>query len=95
MRMIIRTVQTIPTDPGEPPRRAWLNISDRDGNAYHDVQEVLTSESLQRALMQRALTDLRAWEHRYQELNDICELVRTARSRLEARLSSQGAQPSA
>jgi hypothetical protein len=92
MRTIIRAVRLVgPGDSAEREyRRGWLSVDDRNGVSYHYVDEVLGSRDLQLSVMRRALRDLKAWEDRYRELEDICELVTTARTALESRLASQG-----
>jgi hypothetical protein len=97
MRSIIRSVMLVTEndDGKQERRRGWLSVDDRDGVSYRGVEEVLSSNSLQAAVMRRALRDLQAWEDRYRELDDICEMVRAARTRLESRLSSHAGQQQA
>lgn len=73
-------------------RHAFLSISDTDGVSYRTVGEVLNNVSLQLLVMKQALRDLKAWESRYQDLSEVCVMVRTARERLEGqvRASSTG-----
>jgi hypothetical protein len=89
-RSIIRSIVAVRPDvDGEEqaPVRKWVSADDRNGVRYHSVESVVQSSDLQHAVIRRASRDLLAWENRYQELVDICELVRAARSRLEGRLS--------
>ena len=84
-RTLIRSVRIIAADD-EPPQHAFLSITDKHGTAYHTVAEVLGSSEMQMALMRQAQRDLQAWERRYRDLSDICELVRVARERVEDRI---------
>lgn len=95
MRGIIRSVVLVTEDENGKPeqRRGWLSVEDKEGISYHDIEKVLNSQDLQLAVMRKALRDLEAWEMRYQELSDICELVKTARSRLETRLAAHAGAP--
>lgn len=91
-RSLIRIIQIEDTDSDAAPRRAFVSVND-DGKAYRSVAEVLSSESLQLAVLVSAEKELRAFEARYNELLDICELVREARARLRQRI--QRTQPEA
>jgi hypothetical protein len=94
IRIIVRE-----DDEGEDdqPRRAFINVnSGDDGRSYRTVDEVMQSHDLQVAVMAQALRDLQSWQHRYQELSDICGLVATASSRLSAQIrrrQRRSAQP--
>lgn len=95
-RSLIRIIQIEDTDSEAQPRRAFVSVND-DGKAYRGITEVLSSQSLQLAVLVSAERELRAFEHRYNELLDICELVRDARSKLRQRIQqTQGeARPAA
>lgn len=86
IRIIVRADDD---DEDEQPRRAFINLSDADGRSYRTVDEVLGSADLQRAVMAQALKDLQSWEARYNELSDICHLVKAASSRLSAQLQQR------
>lgn len=81
-RALIRSVVLMPVSEDEPAHRPWISVSDKDGVAYRDVDEVVSSVDLQRSIMQQALRDLEAFEQRYSELREICVLVRAARLKL-------------
>lgn len=93
-RALIRIVRIEDTDDvDKPPRRAFVSVNE-DGKAYRGLDEVLSSQSLQLAVLVAAEKELRAFEARYSELLDICELVRDARARLRARIEQkQEARP--
>src|SRR5262245_25898219 len=93
-RALIRVITIEDTDEQKPPRRAFISVQD-DGRAYRSLQEVLSNQSLQLAVLVAAEKELRAFEARYSELMDICELVRDARSRLRSRIEQQREQPRA
>jgi hypothetical protein len=91
-RTLIRIIQVEDTDSDKPPRRAFVSVND-DGKAYRGINEVLNSQTLQLAVLVAAERELRAFEARYNELLDICELVRDARSRLRQRIEQQENRP--
>jgi len=88
-RELIRIIQIEDTDGDKPPRRAFVSVND-DGMSYRGLTEVLSSQSLQLAVLVSAERELRAFETRYNELLDICELVRDARARLRERIQQTG-----
>src|SRR5580765_2008829 len=49
-RTLIRIVQVEDTDNGDKPRRAFVSVND-DGVSYRGVTEVLSSQSLQLAVL--------------------------------------------
>lgn len=86
-RELIRCIRVITDDADDkPPQRAWLNVRDNDGHSYRSLDEVMTSHSLQLAVLQQAERDLKAWEARYSEIVEICDLVRVARERLAEKI---------
>jgi hypothetical protein len=88
MQSIIRSICLVEPEEHDPPRRGWLSVDDASGVSYHALDEVLGSRDLQLSVLRRALRDLQAFEDRYRELEDICSMVKTARSVLQARLAS-------
>jgi hypothetical protein len=91
-RVLIRIIQIEDTDSDKPPRRAFVSVND-DGKSYRGLSEVLSSQNLQLAVLVAAEKELRAFEARYNELLDICELVRDARARLRERIAQQENRP--
>ena len=80
-RELIRVIRVVGED--EQPRRAFLSITtEADGTAYHALAEVMSSEDLQLRVRRQALRDLEAWQKRYADLKEICELVQLASDRL-------------
>jgi hypothetical protein len=86
-RTIIRAVKLLEDGSNANSQRAFLSITDRGGTSYRTLSDVLGSADLQRRVMENALRDLQAFEHRYKELDDICLTVRQARERLADRLN--------
>ena len=84
-RTLIRSVRIVAVED-EPPRHAFHSITDREGTAYRTVGEILRNADLQRLLERQAQRELLAFERRFRELSDVCELVREARERLEERI---------
>lgn len=92
-RSIIGAVRIVSSDDDEEPQRAWLSIVDRGGAAYHTIAEVTGSHKLQLALLQQAERDLLAWERRYKDLTDICEMVRKARKKIQDSIDDEKRPP--
>jgi hypothetical protein len=81
-RTLIRVIRVEDDSAGEPPR-AFYTVTTRDGQAYHSLEEVRTSADLQRAVQERALRDLEGFLQRYNEISEVCEIVRVAKMKLE------------
>jgi hypothetical protein len=80
-RALIRSVEvTETTVPNDERKRAFLSISDTQGRSYRPVQQIETDARLQALVLAQAIKDLRAWQHRYRDLRDICALVEVAAS---------------
>jgi hypothetical protein len=94
-RALIRIIRVVDTDRDEKSRHAFVNVTDNEnGRAYRSSGEILDSRSLQMLVLEQAERDLRAWEARYSDLLEICEMVRQARLRLaEMRDSGMEARP--
>jgi hypothetical protein len=82
-RTLIRSVAVV--DDNEDSKPAYLSISDKAGTSYRAVEEVLDSAELQSAVLAAAERDLIAFEKRYRQLQDICEIISSARSKIAAR----------
>lgn len=83
-RALIRSVALV-GDGDDELKPAFLSIADKGGTSYRTVQDVLDSADLQSAVLAAAERDLAAFEKRYQQLGDICELIRDAREKVAAR----------
>lgn len=83
-RMLIRSVALVGEGDAEPAP-AFLSIADKGGTSYRSVQDVLDSADLQSAVLAAAERDLAAFEKRYRQLQDICEIVSDARAKIAAR----------
>jgi hypothetical protein len=90
---IIRSIRSV--DDKQPELgtvRAFHSIATPgEGRAYYTHKEVTRSADLQLRLLRQAERDLLAFERRYQELIDICEVVRGARKKVEDRIAASGA----
>jgi hypothetical protein len=67
---------------------AFFSIADANGLSYRSLAVVMNSAELQLAVLQRAERDLEAFEKRYRDLGDICDLVREARGKAAERRTS-------
>jgi hypothetical protein len=84
-RTIIRAirVEDVETGANQP---AYISVAD-GGTAYRSVEEVSTSRELQLAVLRQAERELRTFERRYAMLRDVCELVKSARDKVEQKSS--------
>ncbi len=83
-RSIIRVVRVEDADASEGHTRAFLSVAS-DGVAYRTASEVKGSQHLQGVILRQAERDLEAFEKRYRDLADVCELVRQARETVAKR----------
>lgn len=86
IRLVIRDD---PDDEQIKPQRAFLSIRDVDGTSYRTVDEVLRSADLQLKVLQQARRDLLAWQSRYSDLQEVCELVRVAEEQLQKKIKAE------
>ncbi len=86
-RTIIRCIRVEDADADTGVARAFLSIADKGGTSYRTLDAVKGSRDLQLAVLRQAERDLKAFETRYREIDDICEMVRSARERLTDRIS--------
>lgn len=89
-RHIIRVIRC-EDEETDQPIPAFVSISDsaRGSTSYRTIQDVRASPDLQRLILAQAERDLMAFEKRYNELEDICALVRRAREALARRRSQR------
>ena len=97
-RRIVRCIRIVAEDDG-PSRLAYVSITDRtQGRRYVPTSALIDNTRLQLQVLEAAERDLLAWERRYRDLTDLCDLVRVARERLRDRRRDLGGdddQPSA
>lgn|SRR5512135_67862 len=80
-RMLIRAIKI--EDVDEEAKPAFISISEKSGTSYRSFADVQKSAELQDIVLRAAQRDLEAFEKRYRELQDVCELIREARSIVE------------
>ena len=90
-RSIIRIVRT-KIEEDEPPVRAFYSVKDDNGQRYRAVETVMSSVSLQLALLKAAERDLRAFQNRYRAIQDIAESISEAVSKIERRIRKTGGE---
>jgi hypothetical protein len=92
-RSIIRVVRIEDSDAPEGTVRAFMSVAS-GGVSYRSAGEVKGSQHLQAVVLQQAHRDLEAFEKRYRELTEVCDLVRAAKeavSRRRAKTESRAA----
>lgn len=93
-RMLIRAIHIVDKERPEPPR-AFLSIADKGGTSYRRLEDVKDSAGLQALVLEAAERDLKAFEVRYSELQDVCSAVRDAREKIaKRRARDDGLSPS-
>ena len=84
-RVIIRSVHVIDTEVEAGHASAFISITDNVGTSYRTLMAVKNDVSLQAIVLAQAARDLAAWEKRYKDIADICQIVRGAREEIERR----------
>lgn len=96
-RHIIRCVRVVKQD-GEATKlqRAFVNVvevvGDEEQQGYVPMARVLSDADLYRQVLQRAASDLKSWEDRYQQFTELVTIGRAARERVQ-QLTLGEAQP--
>jgi transposase len=83
-RALIRCIDVV-TNDDEPPMRAFISITEKNGTAYHTNNEVLGNLELQVIVLRQAERDFLAYEKRLREFQDLCDAVRKAREKIAAK----------
>jgi hypothetical protein len=84
-RSIIRIVRVLDDEAADGTTRAFLSIKDDGRVSYRAITDVKSSLQLQLAVLNQAERDLDAFVRRYQDMTDICDLVRAAKERVADR----------
>lgn len=85
VREIIRIVRVENEETESGTARAFVSVQDH-GVAYRQISEIKTNADLQNAVLKAAERDLAAWQARYRELVEICQIVADARERLREKM---------
>lgn len=78
-RNIIRIVRVVDEDVDGGTARAFISVKGKHGVSYRALEDVKNSGDLQESLLAQAEKELAAFEVRYRELKDICQIVASAR----------------
>lgn len=89
-RTLVRCIHVDEVDTNSGHARAFLSIRDMEGTSYRSFKEIVESVDLQSKVLAQAERDLIAWENRYRDIQDICELVSSARKRLAEKRKQAG-----
>ncbi|MET0530060.1 MAG: hypothetical protein ABW003_17275 [Microvirga sp.] len=93
-RTLIRVIREDDAYTGKPVR-SFLSVTTKHGGvSYRTVGDVQTSADLQVLVLKAAERDLAAFEARYDELKDVCMLVKAAKSRVRKRRETLETRPS-
>jgi hypothetical protein len=84
-RSLIRCIHVESDNTESGVARAFLSIREKDGTSYRSIDDVMNSADLQSRVLAQAERDLLAFENRYRNLSEVCDLIREARERLAAR----------
>lgn len=77
-RVLIRSIHIVSADE-ETDAPAFISIAEKGGVSYRTLQDVLDSADLQAQALKQAERDLDAFERRYKQFEDLCEVIRSAR----------------
>lgn len=88
-------IRSICVEEGDEVPPAFISISGRGGTSYRTLRAVQNSADLQSRVLAQAERDLEAWERRYRVLNDICEIVRTARDKIRQKRKTEDSRAQA
>ena len=83
-RVLLRVIR-IDDDTSSDQPRAFLSITEKSGTAYRTLQDVINSTYLQALVLKQADRDLDAFQRRYRDLEDVCDVIREARALVAAR----------
>lgn len=84
-RSIVRCIHVESAEAENGTARAYLSIQEASGRSYRALGDVLQSADLQAKVLAAAERDLIAFESRYKQLVDVCELIKVARERIKSR----------
>lgn len=93
-RALIRCVNIV-GDEKDEPAPAFLSVADKGGTSYRALAEVLDSAELQASVLAAAERDLAAFQKRYRQLADICEIIGDARAKIASRRNKHESRASA
>jgi len=93
-RTLIRAVQIV-NEKDDSKTPAFISIAEKAGVSYRTLTDVLTNADLQAQALKQAERDLEAFEKRYRQFEEICELIKTARDLVSQRRTSLESRPSA
>lgn len=78
-RDLIRSVVLTSEVDDSPPVRAFVVVSEFGETGYTSIGVALSEPDLRRQILQRALRELRQWESRYHELQELAKVFTAAK----------------
>ena len=85
---LIRLVRVIDDTANDGTTPAFTPVRTADGIRYKSISDIRGSLDLQMAVLRSAQRDLEAFQKRYREMADICDLVEQAKVKLMARMNN-------
>lgn len=85
MREIISIIRQDDDEAPSGKVRSYVSVTEKGGTAYRGINEIKSNLELQVIVLKQAERDLKAWEDRYRDLVDICEVVKQAREKVRKR----------
>lgn len=93
-RAIIQSIRITDPRAEEGTIRAFISIREgASGTSYRSLDSVMSSADLQARVLAAAERDLLAFETRYRDLSEICDLIRTAREKVSERRKAAEKRP--
>lgn len=79
-RNLIKAIVVVQDEhPDAPPMRLFVNVTSEDeGQFYETVAAAYADDAMRQRVLDRALKDLEAWQHRYEELTELAEVFDAA-----------------
>lgn len=78
-RTLIASIRVEDEEAEDGDTRAFISISSKAGTSYRSAHDVRNSADLQAIVLKQAERELESFEKRYRELQDICNIVKSAR----------------
>lgn len=79
-RNLIKAIVIVQEEqPDAPPMRLFVNISTEEaGQFYETLAAAYADDAMRERVLSRALSDLEAWQRRYNELSELAEVFEAA-----------------
>lgn len=77
-RHIMQALVLVDTEVSDKPIRAFVVVSDEEGNTYQDIAVAMADPEMRGQVLQRAMRELEVWGERYQQYEEFRPVLRGA-----------------